>query len=653
MAGPALNHYQSELANLPVTYDNAISQDVTRLKEAIAGASESSLIGVGSGGSFTVASLLCNLHETHTGRVSRASTPLEIICNPTLASSSPVFLVSAEGNNPDITEALQRARRNSARPIHVLTNRADSLLMRSTEQLSDVSSHVYELEEKDGYLATNSLLLDALLVARAYNELDGATDGFPGTIDGLKIGDQSIAQWLDGAASFVDAAAHCGAIAIIYSPSLRPIASDLESKLSEAALLHCQLADLRSFAHGRHLWLAERSDDIAIFALFESSLGELWGTMSSLFPRGIATFSMPLSSALPRDLIAGLIGQMHLVQALADKLGKDPGRPNVPQFGRDIHYIELSEAIPSPPTRVPAPEQSKYEVLGARWPSPRRRNDVARARKAFVNAITQQEFRAIVFDYDGTLTSSQRRTIPPSRPIVDEVERLVRADILVGIASGRGGSIQDQLAEVLPTEILDRIFLGLYNGGWIGSASSPPNVPETTIEFLSHVTRITRKLKSFGVPIETIKPTHPYQVSIRFRDGLPTDQMWFVVADALRRAGLTNGTLFRSKHSIDVLAPGVGKSSLVAHIIQHRRVDPHEVLTMGDQGVWPGNDVSLLEHRFSLSVDMPSRRLDRGWKLAPGHKRDVDATLWYLHRFETGRSGSFTVSLPDGAEADR
>lgn len=642
-----MNRYQSELNKLSVTYEAAMREDVARLKGAIAGASESSVIGVGSGGSFTVASLLCNLHETYTGRVSRPSTPLEIICNPTLASSSPVFLISAEGKNPDITEALERARHHSARPVHVLTNRSDSPLMAGVSQLSDVNAHVFELSEKDGYLATNSLLLDAVLVARAYGELDGNADGLPAAMDDLTIGDQSIAQWVESAASFIEAATQRGAVVVTYSPLLRPIAADLESKLSEAALLHCQLADLRSFAHGRHLWLAERPQDIVILALIEPSLGELWRRMRELFPAEVPTFTMPLSGSSPRDLIAGLVGQMHLVQAIAERMGKDPGRPDVPQFGRDIYYIDLAKIVPLPKARVPAEEQSKYDVLGARWPSPRKRSEMSKAREAFVSAITQQQFRAIVFDYDGTLSASQRRSAPPSEPIVSHIRRLVDAGVLVGIASGRGGSIQEQLASVLPGDVLDRLFLGLYNGGWIGSAISPPEVPKGTVEFLSHVTRITRKLQSLGVPIERIKTTHPYQVSIRFRDGLPTDQMWFVVADALRQAGLTTGTLLRSKHSVDVLAPGVGKSQLVAHMIQHEKVDPHQVLTMGDQGAWPGNDVALLEHRFSLSVDLPSRRLDRGWKLAPGHKRDVDATLWYLDRFQTVGPGRFRISLFD------
>jgi HAD superfamily hydrolase (TIGR01484 family) len=367
--------------------------------------------------------------------------------------------------------------------------------------------------------------------------------------------------------------------------------------------------------------------------------------MSDLFPEDVPMYAMPLQGASPRDLIAGLIGQMHLVQAIAGKLGKDPGRPEVPQFGRDIYYIDLPKVIPPPRERVSAAEQSKYDVLGARWPSQQRRSGMARARNAFVDSLAQQDFRAVVFDYDGTLTASQRKTAPPSAPVVEHLKRLVEAGVLVGIASGRGDSIQEELDKVLPAEILEKLYLGLYNGGWIGTAATAISIPSGTVEFLSHVTRITRKLKSLGVPIERIKSTHPYQVSIRFRDGLPTDQMWFVVADALRQAGLTTGTLFRSKHSVDVLTPGVSKSGLIAHMIQQETIDPHQILTMGDQGAWPGNDVSLLEHRFSLSVDMPSRRLDRGWKLAPGHKRDVDATIWYLDRFQTNDKGRFKVRL--------
>lgn len=639
------NFYDRELERLNQTFMAARDADIQQLKLAIASTSESSVIGVGSGGSYTVASLLCHLHETYTGRVSRPSTPLELICNPTLASASPVFLISAEGKNPDIVEALERARGHSSRTIHVLTNRGASPLMDRVRLLPDITPHVYELANKDGYLATNSLLLDTVLVARAYGELDRRTEQLPSSIDELQIGTQSVMEWAREAGDFVDHVVKRKALIVVFSPLLRPVAADLESKLSESALLYCQLADLRSFAHGRHLWLAERSEECAILALTEPGLEQLWAGMRALLPSGIPVYQMSLGGATPRDLLAGLVAQMQLVASVARRFGKDPGKPNVPSFGRDLYYLDLPAYIPSPQESSRRGERSKYEVLGARWPSVRSSGVMRRALENFEATVEQQTFRSIVFDYDGTLCNSQRNDAPPQPSIVEHIQRLAEAGIWVGIASGRGDSIQQHMQGCLPPELWPRVYLGLYNGGWIGHLNSKISVVGTTSEFLSHVRRIVGRLEGLGVPIERVKETYPHQISIRFREGVNTENMWFVIADALRQAGLDPSTVVRSKHSVDVLGSGVSKSHLLASMVQECRVDPYEVVTMGDQGAWPGNDASLLEHRFSLSVDLPSRRLDRGWKLAPQHKRDVDATLWYLDRVTIASNGSFQFKL--------
>ena len=644
--------YDAELDKLGETYQRALNADIERVKAAISGACDSSAIGIGSGGSFTVASLLCNLHETYTGRVSRASTPLEIICNPTLAAVSPVFLISAEGKNPDIIEALHRARMHSARPVHVITNRQGSPLIDCAARLTDVSMHIFELTEKDGYLATNSLLLDAMLIARAYGELDREERHMPASIDDLRLAEQTISEWLVEAEPFIGEVVRRGSVIVTFSPLLRPVAADLESKLAESALLHYQFADLRSFAHGRHLWLAERPGDCAILALIEPSLQKLWDGMCALLPANVPTVTMRFGGAKPTDLLAGLVAEMRLVAAIARRIGKDPGRPDVPQFGRDLHYANISDLIPAPSASGGDGEQSKYEVLGARWPSLEHHGSMRRALQTFRDALEQQTFRAIVFDYDGTLCSSQRSDGPPPAAIVAHLRTLVDSGILIAIASGRGGSIQEELRKSLPEPYWQKIHVGLYNAGHISNLATAPDEQRPTSEFLSHVTRIVRRLKELGVPIETIRTTHPYQVSVRFHVGVNTESNWFVIADALRQAGLDMSRVVRSKHSVDILGAGVDKSHLVAHVIQEFKIDPYEILTMGDQGAWPGNDSSLLEHRFSLSVDVPSRRLDRGWKLAPNHKRDVDATLWYLDRIEMVGEVGFKLHLSDQPEGE-
>ena len=192
--------------------------------------------------------------------------------------------------------------------------------------------------------------------------------------------------------------------------------------------------------------------------------------------------------------------------------------------------------------------------------------------------------------------------------------------------------------------------LGLYNGGWIGTLGEKPKCDTSLSEFLIHAHRIVLELQSQGVPIAKIRSNPPYQLSVRFVAGVSTENMWFVIVDALKQAGLETGTVVRSKHSVDILSRGVSKSLLVARIVQEEHIDPYDIVTIGDLGAWPGNDFALLQHRYSLSVDVPARRLDRGWKLAPRYLRDVDATLWYLSRVELLQNGRFSFDLQQAAE---
>ena len=638
------NFYDAELRQLGVTLGMAVKADIGGLKVAIAAASESSLFGVGSGGSYTTAALLCSLHEAYTGRVSRPSTPLELICNPTLASSSPVFLVSAEGKNPDIIEAVYRARQHSARTVHVLTNKQESPLTKKIDELTNVNVHCFPIEKKDGYLATNSMLMNAILVARSYSELEDESFSVPGSISDLQLKGSTIDDWIGQADEFVAKAVTRSGVIVVYSPQLQAIATDLESKLSESAITYCQLADIRSFAHGRHLWCSRRPDDCAILAITEPTLDGLWQHMAGLIPKEIPILEMSLRGSRPWDLITGLVAQMHLVSRFASHMSLDPGKPKVEQFGRELYYSDLSEKIPSF-VNIKKTEQSKLEVIGCKWPSKPSSGGLRRKEKDFLRGVEQSSFKAAVFDYDGTLCSSQRKNEPPSEEILKKMIWLAERGILVGVASGRGRTIKEYFENLIPKNLWSNFVMGLYNSGAIVELGVDVERGKNVSEFLSHSSRIIRELKSYGVPIEKIKETQPFQLSVRFREGISTSDMWFVLADAHRQAGLDVSRLVCSKHSIDVLGEGVGKYQLLSYIIHKRRINPYKIITFGDQGAWPGNDAALLEHRYSLSVDIPSRRMDRGWKLSPMHKRDIDATIWYLDKATITDSGELRFSF--------
>jgi HAD superfamily hydrolase (TIGR01484 family) len=483
------------------------------------------------------------------------------------------------------------------------------------------------------------------LIARVYEQLDSRNLEFPESLSDLRLADSSIEEWLKASSEFIDALSNRGCLFIAFSPLLRSIAADLESKLAESALLHCQLSDIRSFAHGRHLWAAKRVDDFALIGLVDPTLQNLWSATCNLLPDDLPIATMPFRGSKPPDLVAGLIAQMKLVSEIAASRSEDPGRPVVPDFGKQLHYLDLRELIQPADNNVDRGEESKRKVLGASWPSFRGNASITRARRRFESTLSGRSFSAVVFDYDGTLCSSNAKKEPPKKEVADALIKLASCDIEVGIATGRGGSVRKDLRECIPQEYWDRFHLGLYNCGAIARlGDEPENSPETS-EYINHVSRIAHQLEAIGVPIELIKPSHPHQVSIRFQRGTDTERIWFVVADALRKAGLDPSRAVRSKHSIDVLPQNVDKNRLVEHMVLTLGIAPFEILTMGDQGAWPGNDSSLLEHKFSLSVDEPSRHLDRGWKLAPTSERDVDATLWYLERAQYTEDGKFSLNL--------
>jgi hypothetical protein len=323
---------------------------------------------------------------------------------------------------------------------------------------------------------------------------------------------------------------------------------------------------------------------------------------------------------------------------------KDPGRPEVPTYGREIHYANLRDVIPLPPLAGPAEEQSKYEVLGAHWPSRRDHGTMRRAARAFADTLSMRSAsRPWCSTTTGPCAARRARTDrlrPASWSILCGC---ARAGIVVGIASGRGGSIQSCLQEVLPPDVLPKIRLACTTAAGSQGRCAAESAGQTS-EFLSHVTRIVVRLKSLGVPILAHRTTPPYQVSVRFREGLATDGMWFVIADALA-PGWPRPVDHGSQQALG-RHPREGREQVGARLrtsSRTTRLIPYEILTMGDQGAWPGNDAALLEHRYSLSVDMPSRRLDRAWKLAPAEKRDVDATLWYLERMVLEGGGAFRL----------
>ena len=85
-----------------------------------------------------------------------------------------------------------------------------------------------------------------------------------------------------------------------------------------------------------------------------------------------------------------------------------------------------------------------------------------------------------------------------------------------------------------------------------------------------------------------------------------------------------------SSHSVDVFGGVVSKLSVVENLRETLGIETNNILCIGDQGRWPGNDFELLSTTYGLSVNEVSSSLQTCWNLTPEGHRGVQGSLFYL-----------------------
>lgn len=457
--------YDIELSRFPNSYIGTFEQDISELVKAIESTGESNIVAVGSGASYTAAILLCSLHEYFTGVLCRALTPLELINNPLLAKSSSVYIFSSEGKNPDVLRAVEVALEYSRGDVNIILNREGTPLYFTGEKHENCNIHIFPSGDKDGYLGTNSLVVTSSILMRVYCYLDEGGRELPKNLEGLMVNEMSLMNFMENGEKGIPNFSHVQTIILLYSISYKAAAIDFESKVSESTLFNCQVVDLRSFAHGRHLWLSERLSTTAIISMVDNEDQKLWDYTAGQIPTDATYYVMKFNGGIFESIISSLYAQMILIGFFARTKNIDIGKPKVPEFGKKIHYIPV-DLLPAIRMKNFANEKmTKAIVLGRSWPDRNSKAGLERSSHAARLEMVSQRFRAIVFDYDGVLCRSTKKNKPPESEIVRHVISLLEHGIIVGIATGRGGSVRDSFRGVIPKKLQSSMYLGLYNGG--------------------------------------------------------------------------------------------------------------------------------------------------------------------------------------------
>lgn len=620
--------YATEMDRLSETYTWALEVPIEPLAAAVSASATLPLLAVGSGGSFTAAHLACTLHQSHSGTMARPLTPLEFIFSSLHLGALGVMILSAGGTNTDIITTLENAVLRGSRRCMVLCFRRGSRLSRLAQAYRFVD--LIDLDPpfiKDGFLATNSLLAFSVLLVRAYACAYSAHEGLPPRLEALFAHDHSSERYLHELRAACRPLWERETLVVLYGSGGHAAALDLESKFSEAALGNIQLADFRNFAHGRHNWIAKRGSKTAVLAIFTDGERDLAERTLQLIPPSIPVARIGLPGTGPTAMVAAMVAILHVVGAAGEQRKVDPGRPGVPAFGRRIYGLRALRASPQgifsqETVAIARKLRCDVRALADRQDLPFWQE----AYRRFVRTLQQTSFGAVIFDYDGTLCDEQDRFSGLRPDTVQHLTRLLQAGLPIGIATGRGRSVRDDLRRALPQELWTNVYLGYYNGAEIAGLADDMR-PDTSPEPCESLKGLAAAVQEDPIisRVTTCEPRRA-QVSIQPKSAVSADLAWRVIQQVVHSH---EAKVLRSSHSIDLLRRDVSKCSLLAHLGALVR-EGTQVLVIGDKGQWPGNDCELLGLPYSLSVDEVSGDPGTCWNLAlPGH-RGVQAVLDYL-----------------------
>ena len=629
--------YAGEMAKLAETFAWAEEVELRPLRQAVRVAGLSPLRVIGSGGSLTGAHALAGLHQRYTGHLAAVATPLEAVDEP-LDAAVATWLLSAGGGNADILAAAKALILREPRQIGVLCGREPSPLADLCRRHPFVDLLLYPTPAgKDGFLATNSLLGFTALLTRAYAAESGSDADWGEVVDHLKPLLRDTADAPEEWEAATEPLWTRSTTLVLHGPSSRIGAIDLESKFTEAAIGHLQIADYRNFAHGRHHWLAKRSETSAVLAFITGPDRALAERTLDLIPAGVPQARVVFDGGPSAVALASLLAALRITGWAGCTRGIDPGRPGVPEFGRKLYNLRLPRPrrIAGLPRLTPREAAAISRKAGAAPDRLAALGELERWRDALADFLTRlrdARFAGIVLDYDGTVVDVRRRSEPADPKMVSELARLAEAGAHIGIATGRGKSVRCDLQKCLPPVLWPLVLVGYYNGAEVAPLGDD-SVPDGSRNVCAELQPLANALRCHPDLSECARrEDRPFQITLEAARVMPVGRLWDLARQVMIKTGVHGVTATCSSHSVDILAAGVSKLNVVRRL--RETVGDEPILAIGDRGRWPGNDHELLSEPFALGVDEINADPATCWHLGGPGQRGPAVTLEYFSELE-------------------
>lgn len=616
--------FKEELKKLSETIRWAEQQDVTRLAQFLfAENKQIPLVCIGSGGSLSACHYAVQLYQLRNGVLAQAMTPLQLMyAGYNIIRSSKLLFLSASGKNKDILSAIKYGVKYNETGMMSLTLRKNNPTEELLEQYPKVQRWCENIpSEKDGFLATNSLLATFTLLCKAacaskYQDSRFKLNDLQPETFNLNL---SVIQ------NFI----------VMYGATGEPVAWDIESKLTEAALGSALLSDYRNFGHGRHHWFDKRGENSCIIALVTPVERELAYKTIGCLPKSVPVIYIETELDGPQASIDMLLKAFRFVNDLGEARGIDPGKPGVPGYGRllyNLNYYKLTNCI------LPAEKALDVAVLRKLGIAGRENVPLwvyySESCQRFVRQLNRGRFTTVAFDYDGTLSASDRKsrfTNGLCDEIRDALMPLLENGVQIVVATGRGKSVGESFQESIDQKYWLQIKVGYYNGACLLTLGDEDELKKWKKQhFDSELKELEEELK-LRLPAECVGykfEERSLQLSI---EGEMTQAESQLVYDTCREIiwdkQMKGIRVWRSNHSMDIV---VYREVSKLRVIE----DPEHTLCIGDYGTVEGNDYEMLTSKYSLSVDRVSKNTESCWNIAPSGMKGLDATLYYISRMK-------------------
>ena len=611
--------FKNELEILSHTIRWAEKQDIVSLSNFLFVENKQlPLVCVGSGGSLSACHYAAQLYQRRNGVLAQAMTPLQLMyAGREIIRGSKLLFLSASGKNKDILNAIKYGVKYNETGMMSLTLRRNNPTEKLLEQHPMVQRWCEDIPtEKDGFLATNSLAATFTILCKAAGV---SIDEVLGTYS--KYYDFDLAK----IQNFI----------VLYGALGEPVAWDVESKLTEAALGSALLSDYRNFGHGRHHWLDKRGDNSGIIALVTPIERELAYKTIGCLPKDVPVLFIETELETPAASIDMLLKAFYFVNDLGEARGIDPGRPGVPSYGRilyNLDYFKLTNRILPAEKTLDVAVRRKLGSAGMEnallW------DHYSESCQQFVKQLNKGRFTTVAFDYDGTLSASDH-TSRYTEGLCDEIRNalmpLLENGVHIVVATGRGRSVGNSFKNSFERKYWPLIKVGYYNGACLLALSEENELKKWKKQpFDSELNELEEELKlripagCVGYKIEE----RSLQLSI---EGEMTQMESQLIYDTCREIiwdkQMKGIRVWRSSHSMDIV---------VYCEVSKRRVieDPEHTLCIGDYGSVEGNDYEMLTNKYSLSVDRVSKNTESCWNIAPSGMKGLDATLYYISRMK-------------------